>query len=184
MEICDFYNFLLLQVIIRRLSLCISFCILVYFIRICLNEIAESQHTHIKRCFEQTFKLFFERKYTLTGPSFLFHIILCIYLFIFGSAGSSFCGGCPPPAVLRPLAEVASLVADQRLQGTGSIAVARSLSCSEACGVFPNQGSNLCLLRWQADSLPLSHQDSPAPAFLNTLPHWKNVFKKFAHLIG
>ena len=60
----------------------------------------------------------------------------------------------------------------------------RSLSCSEACGVFPNQGSNLCLLHWQADSLPLSHQDSPAPAFLNTLPHWKNVFKKFAHLIG
>ena len=60
----------------------------------------------------------------------------------------------------------------------------RSLSCSEACGVFPNQGSNLCLLHWQADSLPLSPQDSPAPAFLNTLPHWKNVFKKFAHLIG
>ena len=24
--------------------------------------------------------------------------------------------------------------------------------------IFPNQGSNLCLLHWQADSLPLSHQ--------------------------
>ena len=108
-----------------------------------------------------------------------------MYLFIiFGSAGSLFCGGCSPPAELRLLTEVASLVAEQRLQGTGSVVVMRSLSCSEACGVFPNQGSNLCLLHWQADSLPLSPQDSPAPAFLNTLPHWKNVFKKFAHLIG
>ena len=28
-------------------------------------------------------------------------------------------------------------------------------------GIFPTQGSNLCLLHWQADSLPLSHQGSP-----------------------
>ena len=28
------------------------------------------------------------------------------------------------------------------------------------------QGSNLCLLRWQADSLPLSHQRSPKPQLL------------------
>ena len=27
-----------------------------------------------------------------------------------------------------------------------------------ACGIFPDQGLNLCLLHWQADSLPLSHQ--------------------------
>ena len=32
-------------------------------------------------------------------------------------------------------------------------------------GVFPTQGSNLSLLHWQADSLPLSHQRSPHPAF-------------------
>ena len=32
------------------------------------------------------------------------------------------------------------------------------LSCSAACGIFPDQGSNLCLLHWQADSLPLGHQ--------------------------
>ena len=31
------------------------------------------------------------------------------------------------------------------------------LSCSEACGIFPDQGSNLWFLHWQADSLPLSH---------------------------
>ena len=28
-------------------------------------------------------------------------------------------------------------------------------------GIFPNQGLNPCLLHWQADSLPLSHQGSP-----------------------
>ena len=28
-------------------------------------------------------------------------------------------------------------------------------------GIFPTQGSNLHLLHWQADSLPLSHQGSP-----------------------
>ena len=28
-------------------------------------------------------------------------------------------------------------------------------------GIFPTQGSNLCLLNWQADSSPLSHQGSP-----------------------
>ena len=28
-------------------------------------------------------------------------------------------------------------------------------------GIFLTQGSNLHLLHWQADSLPLSHQESP-----------------------
>ena len=28
-------------------------------------------------------------------------------------------------------------------------------------GIFPGQGSNPCLLHWQVDSLPLSHQGSP-----------------------
>ena len=40
------------------------------------------------------------------------------------------------------------------------------LGCSKACGVFPDQGSNLCLLRCQLESLPLSHQRNPLPSFL------------------
>ena len=28
-------------------------------------------------------------------------------------------------------------------------------------GIFPTQGSNSCLLHWQVDSLPLSHQGNP-----------------------
>ena len=34
-------------------------------------------------------------------------------------------------------------------------------SCSEACGIFPDQGSNPCLLHWEVGSLPLNHQGSP-----------------------
>ena len=32
---------------------------------------------------------------------------------------------------------------------------------SEASRIFPDEGSNLCLLHWQADSLPLRPQGSP-----------------------
>ena len=39
------------------------------------------------------------------------------------------------------------------------------LSCSKACGIPLNQGSNSFLPHWQADSLPLSHQGRPLPGF-------------------
>ena len=35
------------------------------------------------------------------------------------------------------------------------------LSCSEACGIFLDQGLNLCPLHWQMDSYSLHHQGSP-----------------------
>ena len=44
--------------------------------------------------------------------------------------------------------------------------VAHGLSCSVACGIFPNQGSNPCPLHWQADSQPLCQQGSPMSKFL------------------
>ena len=40
----------------------------------------------------------------------------------------------------------------------GAVVVEHGLSFLVACGIFPDQGSNLLPLRWQADSLPLSHQ--------------------------
>ena len=51
----------------------------------------------------------------------------------------------------------------------GSVVVAHGLSCSAACGIFPDQGSNPCPLHWQADSQPLRHQGSPT-ALLLTRP--------------
>ena len=44
----------------------------------------------------------------------------------------------------------------------GSVIVAHRPSCSMACGILPDQGSNPCPLHWQADSQPLRHQGSPA----------------------
>ena len=43
----------------------------------------------------------------------------------------------------------------------GSVVVAHGPSCSLACGIFPDQGSNPCPLHWEADSQPLRHQGSP-----------------------
>ena len=58
---------------------------------------------------------------------------------------------------------------------TGSAVVAHGPSCSAACGIFPDQGSNPCPLHWQADSQPLHHQGSPAGGFLTTAPPWKSL---------
>ena len=39
--------------------------------------------------------------------------------------------------------------------------MAHGFSCSLACGILSAQGSYWCLLHWQVDSTPLSHQGSP-----------------------
>ena len=48
--------------------------------------------------------------------------------------------------------------------------MAHGPSRSGACGIFPDQGSNLCPLHWQADSQPLRHQGSPKAVFLSEGP--------------
>ena len=47
------------------------------------------------------------------------------------------------------------------LWGTGAVVVAHGLSYPTACGILLDQGSNLCLLYWQADSSPVSHPGNP-----------------------
>ena len=49
----------------------------------------------------------------------------------------------------------------------GSVVVAHGPSCSAACGVLPDQGSNPCPLHWQADPQPLRHQGSPQTLLLD-----------------
>ena len=56
----------------------------------------------------------------------------------------------------------------------GSVVVVHGLSCSTVCGIFPDQGLNACLLHWQADSLPQSHQGSPVRNFINVC-HCANI---------
>ena len=89
--------------------------------------------------------------------------MLCRFFSSCGERGPLFLALC------RLLTVVASLVAEHelwgvrasvvvapKLQSTVSIVVVHRLSCSAASGIFPDQGLNLCLLHWQADSLPLS----------------------------
>ena len=68
-------------------------------------------------------------------------------------------------AVRGPLTITASLVGSTGSRRAGSVIVDHGPSCSAACGIFPDQGSNPCPLHWQADSQPLRHQGSPR-AFL------------------
>ena len=63
-------------------------------------------------------------------------------------------------AVRGPLT-VAALLQSTGSRRAGSVAVGHGPSCSAACGIFPDQGSNPCPLHWQADSQPLRHQGSP-----------------------
>ena len=68
-----------------------------------------------------------------------------------------------------------SVVVAAGLWSTGSIVGVRWLSCSTTCGIFPDQGSNPCLLHWQVDSLPLSHQRSPEIHILTVLSEKENL---------
>ena len=76
-----------------------------------------------------------------------------------GGHSSSRCAGL---SLLRPL-----LLRSTGSRRTGSVIVAHRPSCSTACGIFPDQGSNPCSLHWQADSQPLPHQGSPKLTFNN-----------------
>ena len=69
-------------------------------------------------------------------------------------------------AVRGPLIEWPLLLRSTGSRRAGSVIVAHGPSCSVACGIFPDQGSNPCRLHWQADSQPLRHQGSPPYIFL------------------
>ena len=70
-----------------------------------------------------------------------------------GGHSSSRCAGL---SLSRPL-----LLRSTGSRRAGSVVVAHGTSCSAACGIFPDQGSNPCPLYWQADSQPPRHQGSP-----------------------
>ena len=74
---------------------------------------------------------------------------LCCCTLAFSSCGE---GELLLVAVCGLLIAVASLVVARGLSGVGSVVVVHGLSCSAACGIFLDQGSNLRSLHWQEDS--------------------------------
>ena len=121
-----------------------------------------------------------------THVFFFFFKYLFIYLFIYlwlcwvfvsvrglslaaasGGHSSSRCAGLSPS---RPL-----LLRSTGSRRAGSVIVAHGPSCSAACGILPDQGSNPCPLHWQADSQPLRHQGSPARTFHKVIANPVNI---------
>ena len=100
----------------------------------------------------------------------LFFFFNFIYLFILSLAvlGLHFCTRAFSSCSERgPLTIAASLVGSTGSRCAGSVVVAHGPSCSAACGIFLDQGSNPCPLHWQADSQPLRHQGSPSAWLLH-----------------
>ena len=109
--------------------------------------------------------------------------MLFIYLFIYlwlcwvfvsarGLSLVAACGGhsssqCTGLSLSRPL-----LLRSTASRRAGSVVVAQGPSCSAACGIFPDQGSNPCPLHRQADSQPLRHQGSPKLSFWGYLAYF------------
>lgn len=80
-----------------------------------------------------------------------------LWLPFFWSMGSRACGLQRWPRV------DAGVVAPARSAASGAVLLRRS--CSVACGIFPDQGSNLCPLQWRADALPLDHREAQVLLF-------------------
>ena len=97
---------------------------------------------------------------------YLFNLWLCwVFVSVRGLSLVAASGGhsssrCAGLSLTRPLLWSTSS------RRAGSVVVAHGPSCSAACGIFPDQGSNPCPLHWQVDSQPLSHQGSPILLFL------------------
>ena len=89
-----------------------------------------------------------------------------------GGHSSSRCAGLSLPRPL-PLRSTGS-------RRAGSAIVAHGPSCSAACGIFLDQGSNPCPLHWQADSQPLRHRGSPKILLL--LYIWQSYREFFEYI--
>ena len=85
-----------------------------------------------------------------------------------GGHSSSRCAGL---SLSRPL-----LLQSTGSRRAGPVVVAHGPSCSAACGIFPDQGSNPCPLHWQTESQLLRHQRSPQVSFKNELFYIYNSF--------
>ena len=85
-------------------------------------------------------------------------------LSLVGASGGHSSSRCAGFSLSRPL-----LLRSTSSRRAGSVVVAHGLSCSAACGIFPDQGPNPCPLHWQADSQPLRHQGSPPSSFFKKI---------------
>ena len=128
--------------------------------RVCfiLTAHLSSDQPHFKCSVTCDFFFFFRRVFGFL----LIYLWLCwVFVSVRGLSLVAASGGhsswrCAGLSLSRPL-----LLRSTGSRRAGSVVVAHRPSCSAACGIFPDQGSNPCPLHWQADSQPLHHQGNP-----------------------
>ena len=100
----------------------------------------------------------------------MWHILLILFIYLWlcwvfvsvrglslvAASGGHSSSRCVGLSLSRPL-----LLRSTGSRRAGSVIVAHGPSCSAACGIFPDRGSNPCPLHWQAESQPLRHEGSP-----------------------
>ena len=113
----------------------------------------------------------FPKANNIFGTFFFFFWLCWVFVSVRGLSLVAASGGhsssrCAGLSLLQPL-----LLRSTGSRRTGSAVVAHGPSCSAACGILPDQGSNPCPLHWQADSQLLRHQGSPWYIFICFLPY-------------
>ena len=130
------------------------------------------------------FCLLLSHEYFLISQVSLFNQGFKNYLFIFACAGSlllcgllSRCGARAFSCCEAQALGCAGLgsCSSQALE-LGSVVVAQVLSCFVSCGIFLDQGLNLCPLYLQMDSLPLGHWGSPLVSFFDLKFILSNIY--------
>ena len=137
----------------------------------CLQTLPCMWHS-IKWKITHLIHLFVNVHLALFPQFYYFFLIFIYYLFIYlwlcwvfvsvrglslvAASGGHSSSRCTGFSLSRPL-----LLRSTGSRRAGSVVVAHGPSCSTACGIFSDQGSNPCPLHWQADSQPLRHQGSP-----------------------
>ena len=125
---------------------------LCYTVGLCCSPIFKNNFTYLFGCAESSF---LQEGFSLVVAS---GVLLCSWdARTFHCSGLSCCG-------TRALGRIGLAVAARRLQSSGSVVAANGLSCPLACGLFPNQGWNLCSRNWQV--LPTGPSGKPC------LPIW------------
>ena len=143
------------------------------------SKVQELQKTHITLSTKNTSRFNLESHPRIMKPLTIF--LLCSFFFFFNSfiyfwlcwvfvsvlglslavaSGGHSSSRCAGLSLSWPL-----LLWNTGSRRTGSVVVVHGPSCSAACGILPDQGSNPCPLHWQADAQPLRHQGSPSVPF-------------------
>ena len=157
--------------------MCMVLCVILS-VQLCFYICPRVLSGHFFVCFLFLVQLFF--------VCLFFVFYLFIYLFIYfwlcwvfvsvrglslvAASGGHSSSRCVGLSLLWPL-----LLWSTGSRRTGSVVVAHGPSCSVACGIFPDQGSNPHPLHQQADSQPLCHQGSASIVF-SACYHWGICF--------